>query len=665
MAAKPEADDSVHVVMAKEAAMRRIISTGLLVGVLLFLLCSSSFTTEQAVPGNDPGNLLINAGFELGEAGSPIGWRSIELPGGSGAVRFAWDDASAYRGERSLRINIEGTKRGVWSQTVPIEAGNVYEFSGYVAFDALTPQSDAHLQIVFRDAAGKLLEFVNLAGHNGGSRGFDLDFPARMLVRAPDDAVSAEVNGYLSGSGTLWIDDLSFAFAPVGSIRGQVTSDGEPITGAHVLVWGDPWGEVIEVFTAADGTYELTGIPVSHPRYIVIAEKDGFRTTPIGDIAVVRDQTLDLDFALVKGEDPSDTLEVGYGYIAQSHVQALADLPESALRPAGPAGYPEAIRPYLESDNYVTVDDPVVQSLAIDILHSMPEVDRDNAVAVAWAVFAWISTSINHDAVYGNRQPYLDVTSGIWQTIQDGGWCWGRSFYDWLYRPAELLAEKTGICIEHSWLSAALLRALNIPARARVGSAQFWLATDNGEGTWFGFSTNGGSNTYRETGYLGAGFGDSILPTFFSAASEPFLHEDWDWQNAGLWREHHPWGEVYPATSEGLSQAIRDLQSYSDTGEAKRGPGRRRPGEGAYEIGYSQIELGLWNLSERRIIDVRFPAPTDSAGASDTGEWGYWTNHPECVVETYEEVLSNMPSGIVQTWRHIVFDVSSLVESTD
>jgi transglutaminase-like putative cysteine protease len=482
-------------------------------------------------------------------------------------------------------------------------------------------------------------------------------------VRPPGDASSAEINGYLEGTGTLWIDDMSFSPAPVGSIRGRVTSESAPIADVRVFVWGDPWGQVIEAFTGADGTYELAGIPVSHPRYIVIAEKEGFRTLPAGDLAIVSNHAIDLDFKIVESADAIDTLKVGYGYVALTHVQESVDLPEFALRPSSTTDYPESIRPYLESDNYVTVDDPIVRDLAAAILNSMLESDRDNAVAVAWAVYAWISTTINHDAVYGNSQVYLDVTSGIWQTIQPGGWCWGRNFYDWLYRPADLLAEGVGICIEHSWLSAALLRALNIPARARVGAAQFWVVTDRGEGAWFGFSTNGGSNTYRETGYLGAGFGGSALPTFFSATSEPFLHEDWNWNDPGLWRERHPWGEVYPGTADGLSQAVDDLRLYADSGVAPKGTGRRGPGEGVYEIGYSQIELGLWNLGEQRMIDVRFPAPTQSAGTSDTGEWRYWTNHPECVVRTYEEVIDNMPSNVVQTWRHVVFDVSSLVES--
>lgn len=644
--------------------MRRMITIGLLGGLFVLVSFAGTMTTEQPIPRHDPTNLLTNAGFEQGSDGVVNDWRAIELPGGAGVLQFEWERGFAAEGDRSLRIDVDGTRSGIWSQRVPVDAGTVYEVAGMVAFEDLSPRSDAHLQIVFRDADRRILEFVNLAGHNTGSRGFDLDFPARMLVRAPHDAVEAEVNGILAGSGTLWMDDLSLRVAPIGSIRGVVTSEGQPVQGVRVSVWGDPWGEEISALTSSDGSYELPGIPVSHPRYIVIAEKDGLVTQPAGGIDILGNQATLLDFEMATGADPIDTLEVGYGFLAKSHVQEPVALPEFVAFPARQTGYPDELQPYLASDDFITTDDPVIRALAADILSAVPVSDQRNVVAVARAVFDWISTNINHDAVYGNNEPYLDVTSGIWQTIQPGGWCWGRNFYDWLYRPSELLAEKTGICIEHSWLSAALLRALNIPARARVGSAQFWVNTGDDGGTWFGFSTNGGSNTYRETGRMGVGFGGNTLPTFFAATSEPFLQEDWDWAAPGLWREHHPWSEVYPGTPDGLAHATDDLRAYALTGLADEGAGRGAPGVDTYEINYSQIELGLWNLDDQRIIDVRFPAPTESVATSDTGIWEFWTNHPECIIETYEEVLDDLPSGIVQTWRHLVLDVSSLLDAS-
>ena len=641
--------------------MRRTISLTLCLGLLLVLFVVWGVTMEQSLPEHDPENLLLNAGFETGQGGSVFAWQSVALPGGDGEIQFEWERERSSHGDSSLRVAIDGTRRGIWSQTVAVDAGTIYEVSGMVAFEDLSPRSSAHLQIVFRSATGRVLEFVNLADHHTGSRDFSLDFPARMLVRAPDGAVQAEVNGFLEGSGTLWIDDLFFGAAPVGNIQGIVMSSGEPVEGVRVSVWGDPWGEEVAAVTSEDGRYELSNLPVSHPRYIVIAAKDGMQTKPVGDIAVISQGVTQLDIEMMPGSDPMDTLKVGYGFICRSHVQEPVELPLFAALPDHASDYPEEIQPYLDTDSYITANDPQIQALASDILESLPSGDRGNAMAVARAVFDWISTTINHDAVYGNNEPYLDVTSGIWQTIQPGGWCWGRSFYDWLYRPTELLEERTGICIEHSWLSAALLRALNIPARARVGSAQFWVDTGDDEGTWFGFSTNGGSNTYRETGRMGVGFGGATLPVFFSAASEPVLHEDWDWQAPGLWREHHPWGEVYPGTSEGLAQASTDLRAYADTGVAAQGQGRGQPGVDTYKIEYAQIELGLWNLGDQRLIDVRFPAATASAATSDTGTWEFWTNHPECIVRTYEEVLDDLPSGIVQTWRHMVFDVSSLL----
>ncbi len=631
------------------------------VAVIALALVGIGVRFLAGLPGGDPTNLLVNPSAEEGSGDRPSGWRPISLPSGQGRVQFTWDVQRSHEGTRSLRIEGTGTKRGIWSQEVPVEEGVVYELSGYVAFERLERDADCHLQVVFRGEDRELLGFVDLAKHYGGSRDFDRDFPARMLFRAPVGAIRAEVNGTLSGSGIAWFDDLDFRRARLGSISGRVTADGGPVDGAHVYLWGDPWGEAIEAAADADGVYRLVNVPVSHPRYIVVAEKDEYRTQPKGGIEVLEDGITTVDFDLQPGADPIDDLEVGYGFLCFSHDQAPIDLPDSASLPDDPSGYVVEVRPYLESDEIITSDDPIIVTLAGQILASLSAEGQRDAIAVARAVYEWISIHINHDAVCGNNQPYLDVTSGIWQTIQPGGWCWGRNFYDWGYRPVELLEEQVGICVEHSWLGAAVLRALNIPARARAGSAQFWVQYEGGNGAWYGFSTNGGSNTYRETGYLGAGFGDPALPTFFAATSEPFLQEDWDWTEPGVWRERHPWGEVYPADAEGLERAKQDLNEYAETGEAAPGTAKRRPGAGVYEINYSQITLSRWSLAKQPIIDVRFPAPTESTATTDTGEWVYWTNHPECVIDTYVETIENPPVPEIQRWRHIVFDVSSLL----
>jgi len=627
--------------------------------ILVAVLLASGLLLALAQP--DGGNLLVNSGAEEGSTGRPVGWRPVDLSGGSGRVEFSWDSRRSADGERSLRIGVTGTGRGIWSQTVEVVEGAVYELSGYVAFENLADDTACQLRVVFRGDSGDLLEFVDLARHDGGSRGFELDFPARIIFRAPDGATTAEVNGYLSGPGVAWFDDIDFREAPCGAIAGRVLSNGSPVSGVHVYLWGDPWEETIEATTDVEGAYVLEDVPVSHPRYILVAERQGYRTRAQGNVDVEAGGTTIVDLDLDAGSDPIDDLEVGYGFLCLSHDQPPIELPAFAPLPEDASGYVPEVRAYLESDEIITSDDPTVRALAARILDAVDPEDRTNAVAVARVVYEWISVNINHDAVYGNDEPYLDVTSGIWQTIQPGGWCWGRNFYDWGYRPAELLEERVGICVEHSWLGAAVLRALNIPARARVGSAQFWVQDETGIGAWYGFSTNGGSNTYRETGVLGAGFGDSRLPTFYSVTSEPFLAEDWDWEEPGVWHELHPWGEVYPADDAGLERARQDLATYAETGRAASGMIRRQGGSGVYEINYSQITLCRWSLSNQSIVNVRFPAPTESNATTDTGEWVYWTNHPECVIDTYVETIENPPVSEVQRWRHIVFDVSTLL----
>ena len=48
------------------------------------------------------------------------------------------------------------------------------------------------------------------------------------------------------------------------------------------------------------------------------------------------------------------------------------------------------------------------------------------------------------------------------------------------------------------------------------------------------------------------------MPTFCSVTSELFLHEDWNLENPGLWREAHPWGEIYGGASAGFRKATAE-----------------------------------------------------------------------------------------------------------
>ena len=606
-------------------------------------------------------NLLSNSGFEAGAGGSPDGWSTLVIGSAGDVPVFTWDTAASSEGACSVKIESTSTRTGLWLQEVSALPSTVYTLTGQVKFEGVVAPGSCFLRVVFRDASRAIIEMIDLPAHDG-TRPFELDFPYNLKFRSPATAASAEVNCVLSGVGAAWFDDLVFGVAPTGSIAGHVLSDGSPVEGARVWIWGDPWDGVYEAYTDGLGAYLIGDVPVAFPRYILLAERSGFRTRPTGEVVLVEGDVTEVDFELARGRDPVDDLRVKYGCLEQVDPVLPLSVPTDAVIPADPADYPASVQPFLIADDYITSDHPEIVSLAADILAGVDPADRSNTYAVAWAVYEHVVRHISHDAVF--TPDTRDVTSGIWQTIQSGGWCWGRSFYDWGYKPHETLQVGCAICVEHSWLASSLLRALNIPARARVGSAQFWVQDPGTYGYWVGLSTNGGSNEYRKHGIMGVGFGNSAFPSFVPVISEPFLAEDWNAINPGLWHETHPWGENYPGTSAGLSQAHADLDTFETTGEAANGTGAT-PGSTRYGINYSDITVNLLNLGGQRILDTRFPIVTESDTHHDMERQGWWTNHPECVTRTWVEEIVNPPVEGVQRWYHIEFDVTSLLSLGD
>jgi len=606
-------------------------------------------------------NLLVNPSFEEG-VGSPAGWRP--WPAQAPGVDFRWDGGRAHTGSRSVCVEAGQGSFGMWRQVVPVQGGAVYVLAGYVGFEGIAPPGRCNLQLVFRDGSGRTVERVDTLAHSG-TREFAHDFPREVMVRAPTGAVRCEVNLFLQGPGMAWFDDIVFGPAPTGDIAGTVTSGGQPLSGARVFIWGEPWGAPYEAVTDGQGRYLLEGVPVAGPRYLLLAQKAGYKTRPVGDVAVAPGQVTTVDFELELGQDPTDELRVVFGSLAHRKWAPPAPIPEGAV--IAPELYPEAVLPFLQPDEYIQSGHPAVLGLAQEILEGLLPEERENAHAVAWAVYEWMSRNIEHDSVLdeiagGMDNPATrDVTSGIWQTISGRGWCWGRNFYDWAYTPAELLTERGGICVEHSWLAAALLRALGIPARAAVGANQIWVQLPSGEGWWAGFSTTQGRAAYRARGRLGPGFGGLDWPVFYSVLSRPVLHEDWSLERPGMWRERHPWQESYAGTPAGLARALADLEHFRATGEASRGDPPRERGREYYFIHYSDITINLYNAGDQRTLDVRFPIVSDSPVQTFTGDVAYWTNHPECMVRTWIEEIENPPAEGVERWFHIEFDLAPLL----
>jgi hypothetical protein len=551
----------------------------------------------------------------------------------------------------------------MWQQSVNVYPGIVYELTGYVAFKNIPSSGKCRLRAVFKKINGDVIEFVDLPGHDG-SRGFEFDYHARLKFRAPPMAFKAEINCLLEGPGEAWFDDIFFGPAPVGSIAGHVTNCGTPVEGVHVYLHGRPWGGDYHDLTDANGSYLIKDVPVSFPRYILLAKKQGYKTKPVGDIDIKEGQVTAVDIEIRPGSDPND-LNVRFAFLELYYSQEPCDVPTDAIIPSDANGYPAGVRTYLKSDSYITSDHPHIVSLANRIMLDVPGPNRTNTYEVAWAVYEWVARNINHDAIFGKEtKPYSDVTSGSYQTVDPGGWAWGRNFYDWCYKPFELLQVGCGICVEHSWLGPALLRALNIPARARIGEAEFWVQKPGDYGYWVGLSTNAGSNSYREHGRFGPGFGRTPSPTNYSVTSEPLLQEDWDMENKGLWHETHPWFVSYEDTSDGLNDALEDLNDFAKDGNISPVTSPL-PEEDSYCIHYRDIMINLYNIGFQRTLDVRFPMVGESAYHHDMDEYAYWTNHPECVQRTWIQDVTNPPTAGIVRWYHIEFDLISLLNLGD
>jgi len=608
-------------------------------------------------------NLLKNAGFEEGNDG-PTGWS--RFPPAPEGVSYEWDRGSAHSGARSVSVRNTGRAFGMWQQVVPVTPGVIYQLSGWIKTDDIDRRGRCCLQVVFRDADNKWVKRFDLPGHTG-TRPWAYDFPQRMLVQAPPRAAKAEVNLFLQGSGRASFDDVIFGPAPSGDISGVATCGGAPVEGVRVHIWGTNF----EATTDAEGRYTINGVPEASPRYVLIASKEGYKTLPCGDVDVKEGGVTKVNFELKKGAELRDpNLRVKFGCLARRRPAPPRPVAPDAV--IDPSLYPKEAKVYLKPDEYVDGNHPSVVKTAEQILSTLDPADRRNTLKVSHAVYLWIVKNIEYDTIYSGKG-WLDTTSGMWQTISGEGWCWGHNFTDWLYKPSEMLAERRGICIEHSRLAAALLRAVNIPARPVMPySTQFWVQPKDGKGYWSGMGTSGGRVAFRERGDTASGFGrlSPASVVLMPIDSGPVVHSDWYTKNKCLWREVHPWRVTYDATDDGLAKAAADLNKLAETGEGPR-PARRprgRPGPrmkprfGPQIVAqYADFTLNLWNIGDQRTLKARFPMPVETEYAELLGKCAYWTNHPECVKRTWISEERNPPVKETRKWYNIEFDLTPLL----
>ncbi len=239
-------------------------------------------------------NLLRNPGFEEGTS-EPDSW--IRFPSSFPGVTYTWDKTISYTGTYSVCIENTGSGFGMWRQVVPVSSGRVYVLSGYVKFDHIRPPGYCNLQVVMYNESEEVVKFVDFPSHTG-MREFAYDFPRELMVHAPLNAVKAEVNLFLKGSGKVWFDDILFGLAPVGNISGTVTGNGSPLRGARVFIWDGSEDPLYKATTDKMGSYTIRNVPVASPRYILLAKKDAYKTKPVGDIGIKASNTVMVNFLI-------------------------------------------------------------------------------------------------------------------------------------------------------------------------------------------------------------------------------------------------------------------------------------------------------------------------------------------------------------------------------
>jgi hypothetical protein len=638
--------------------------------LLIFVLCAtSSFAAAESTAdsGNTTtGNLLQNAGFEDKDGDTIPHWEAypISVGGDSLAAIHSYDNVIAHSGSRSVYIEgLSSSTKAIWQQKVKVAPGKLYCISGFIKMSNVMRPGYCNLEIVFRDAAGACVETVNFLKHYSGDREESLwiyDFPHRVFVLSPPNADLASINLVLKGKGKAWFDDIYFGPAPTGTISGRVLNEvGKPIEGTRVFISGSDY----ESYTDANGIYFLHDIPDSSPRYLLIASKDGYMDKPCGDVDVAKGKATTVDFIMTEGNNVAPELRIKCGFLYRAEDIDPPGVPPEAV--IDHELYPDTVLPYLLPDKFIDSQHPQVVEEANRILEKLDPEDRNNTLKVAYAAYCRAVKKYDHDSIYDNEN-FADTTSGKWQSLDKDGWCWGNSFHDWLYKPSEMIKENRGICIEHARLTTALLRAVGIPARtAGISQVQFWVQLPSGNGYWAATSTSKGrTSKYRVSGEFASKeeFTDIKLSELYTYSIDqgPTAHSNWYTKNKCMWHETHPWKVTYEDSMAGYNQAVADLLTFKNTGRAPKT--QDNTADSRYEIAYRDLTINLSNIGDQETLIVRFPLPIESSSIDYMDKVETWTNHPECVVRTWEEDYNNQATQENSRWFSIEFDLTRLAE---
>ncbi len=146
---------------------------------------------------------IHNAGAEYGSGGNPEGW-AVWTSAGS---PFEWDNSTAYRGSRSLKIVNTSNQYSVWmTNRTNLQISKEYEFGGWIkTVDVSAGQLGAQFKVNVLDSNGAWLQTEYTPVLTGTQ---DWTYVTGR-VTLPPTASSVNLEAQLWGSnGTAWFDDM-------------------------------------------------------------------------------------------------------------------------------------------------------------------------------------------------------------------------------------------------------------------------------------------------------------------------------------------------------------------------------------------------------------------------------------------------------------------------
>ena len=455
----------------------------------------------------------------------------------------------------------------------------------------------------------------------------------------------------------LLLIQTAVAQSGTGNISGTVEDQsGLPVEGAEVFVYGSD----IRDITSVDGSYLLSDVECGSPRHIVCAVRDGSITAFEGRIDVPAGGTVSTDLVLTDLEE-SNSRRSQYLYVKMGYIIDFMVVNSDTLQPdenavLDPSLYPDSVTVYLLPGEHIDPADPLIASIANDILMSIPEPLRTNQTEVARKVYIWVVTHIHYDL---QKNYPGDITCGAWQTNNGG---WGLNFNDWSYEPSEVVEEERAICVEFERLTSSLLRALDIPARPFPVQqchpvTQWWVQLSDGSGYWANMETSGGSTEYWENGDSLACF--PARPehklTFCWPNSDAPIHMNWESGFDHIWKENTTMRSLQRNPGN-LALAMMMLDEFEQYGAMFTSGPTPEEGEPFYKVyakGFS-IDLGSMETGEEIIVWFPlFPANT----YREVLDTATWTSHPEWVTDQWVETVYDPTSGRSLDLQYISFNL--------